>query len=107
MEELIAFACNAKRFTIAIFSFLILSAVFGRTTKSFLANVVRSVTLEACDEDLTHFLDTPKNICVKVVPEIVIRDVCGTWQGLFTVTSIRSFQKKQKEQPEFRKKLGG
>ena len=35
MEELIAFACNAKRFTIAIFSFLILSAVFGRTTKVF------------------------------------------------------------------------
>ena len=80
---------------------------FWTDYQSFLANVVRSVTLEACDEDLTHFLDTPKNICVKVVPEIVIRDVCGTWQGLFTVTNIRSFQKKQKEQPEFRKKLGG
>ena len=40
-QELVAFACNAKRFAIAIlcFLFLIPSAVFGRTAKSFLANV--------------------------------------------------------------------
>ena len=61
-----------------LFFLSLFSALFWTDYQSFLANVVRSVTLEACDEDLTHFLDTPKNICVKVVPEIVIRDVCGT-----------------------------
>ena len=57
-----AFACNAKRFAIVIifFIFLNLSAVYGQTVKSFLANVLRLVSLEACDQDLTYSLDTSK-----------------------------------------------
>ena len=50
-----AFACNAKRFAIAIIFF-----IYGQTVKSFLANVLRLVSLEACDQDLTYSLDTSK-----------------------------------------------
>ena len=34
-----------------------------------------------------------KNPSVKSVPQVVICDVCGTWHGLCTVTSIHSIQK--------------
>ena len=44
----------------------------------FLANVLTLVTPEACDQYLTHPLDTPIGISVKIVPQVVIRDVCGT-----------------------------
>ena len=60
------------------FLFRIPSAVFGQIAKSFLANVLKLFSLEACDQDPTHSLDTPKNISVKIVPEVVIRDACGT-----------------------------
>ena len=33
---------------------------------------------EACDQDLTHCLDTLTSFPVKSVPEVVIRDVCDT-----------------------------
>ena len=46
-----------------------------------------------CGQDLTHSLDTARNISVKNVPQVVIRDVCGTWYGLFTVSSFHSIQK--------------
>ena len=67
--------CNGKRFAIAILFFLLLipSAIFGQTTKGFLANVKRLVSREVCYQDLTHALDTTENISVKIVPEIVIR----------------------------------
>ena len=65
--------------------FLLLLSVFGLTAESFLANVLRLVTKEACDQDLTHSLDTPIGISVKIFPRVVIRDACGTWHGLFTV----------------------
>ena len=60
--SLIKFVCNAKKFANAFlfFSSLFLFSVFGRTTESFLANVLRSVTKEVCDKDLTRSLDTPK-----------------------------------------------
>ena len=61
-----------------LFFFLIPNAVFGRTAKRFLAGVLELVTLEACDQNLTHSLDTPKNISVKIVPQVVIRDAFGT-----------------------------
>ena len=32
---------------------------------------------KTCDQDLTYSLGTPKNIFVKTVPEVVIRDACG------------------------------
>ena len=80
-RNIIAFACNANHFANAIiffFLFLIPSAVFGQTTKSFLTNVLRLVSSEACNQDLTHSLDIPKSIYVKIVPEVVILDACGT-----------------------------
>ena len=96
-QILIAFAFNAKSFAIGIlvfFCFLSLPVHFsGRTAKSFLVNVLRLVIKKACGQDLTHSLDTPKNIFVKIVPEVVIRDACGTWHGFCMVTSIYSIQK--------------
>ena len=34
--------------------------------------------MKACDQDLTNSLDTLKSISVKIVPQVVIRDVYGT-----------------------------
>ena len=74
-----------KSFAIAIPVFLFFFLLFfllvpfsGRTTKNFLVNVLRLVIKKACYQDLTHSLDTPKNIFVKIVPEVVIRDACDT-----------------------------
>ena len=50
----------------------------GRTPKRLLANVLRLVIKEDCDKDLTHSLDPPKNISLKIVPQVVICDMCGT-----------------------------
>ena len=103
-----AFAYNARPFAIVIFFlflFLIPSAVFGRTVKRFLTNLLRLVTLEACDQDLTYSLDTSKNSPVKIVFEAIIGDASGTWHGLFTVTSIHSIQKSTKKLPEIQKLL--
>ena len=43
----------------------ILSAAFGWPAKSFLVNVLVLLTLEVCDQDLTHSWDTPKNISIE------------------------------------------
>ena len=77
---IIAFACNTKLFAIAIlfFLFFITSTIFGQTAKRFLANVIRLNTTEACDGNLTHSLDTLKNIPVKIFTEVIIRDACNT-----------------------------
>ena len=91
-----AFAFNAKSFAIAIrafFYFFLLVTFSGRTAKSFLANVLTLLIKKACDQDLNHSLDTSRNISRKIVPQIVIRDACGTWHMLLTVTSIHSIQK--------------
>ena len=76
-----AFAYNARPFAIVIFFlflFLIPSAVFGRTVKRFLTSLLRLVTLEACDQDLTYSLDTSRNSPVKIVFEAIIGDASGT-----------------------------
>ena len=70
-ELLIAFVFNAKRFTIVIlvfFLFFLLVIFSGWTVKSFLGKVLTLVIKKTCDQDLTHSLDTPKNISVKTVP---------------------------------------
>ena len=63
------FACNAKSFAIAFLFFLFfvffLSAFEG-TAKSFLANILRLVTMEACDQDFTHSFDTTKIFPLKM-----------------------------------------
>ena len=41
-------------------------------------------------------LNTVKNLSVKIIPYIAIRDACGTWHEFFTLTSIR----RNKKQPE-------
>ena len=75
---LIAFAFHAKIFAIAILVFFLLVPFSGRAVKSFLASVLTLVIKKACDQDLTHSLDTPKIISVKIVPEVLTRDACGT-----------------------------
>ena len=64
---------NASQLPV-FFLFLILSVVFGRTDKNFLANILTLVTTEVCDQDLTHSFNTPKNVSVKIVSQVVIRD---------------------------------
>ena len=85
--KIITFAFNAKSFAIAIlvfsFFFFFFFTFSGGTAKSFLANVLTIVMKKTCDQDLTHFLDTPKHISVKIVPQVVIRDACGTWYGFW------------------------
>ena len=57
---IIAFACNAKSFAIAILVFFLLLfgllVVFGRTAKSFSL----FVTQEACEQDWTYFVGHTK-----------------------------------------------
>ena len=72
--------CFAKCFAIVVlvfFLFFLLGTFFGQTAKSLLANVLRLVIKEACDQDLAHSLDTLENISVKIVPQVVIHDACG------------------------------
>ena len=95
-NSFIAFAFNAKSFAIAIlvFFFFSFSSFFlGGMPKSFLDNVLTLVIKKRCDQDLTHSLDTPKHISVKIVPVVVIPSACGIWNGLCTVTCIHSIQK--------------
>ena len=102
------FAFNAKSFSIAILAFLnffLLVTFSGRTAKSFLANVLTLLIKKACDQDLNHSLDTSRNISRKIVPQIVIRDKCGTWHMLWTVTSIHSIQKNLRNSQKIGNKL--
>ena len=81
MDHLIVFEFNDKSFAAAfLFFFLFFFILFQfsrQTVKSFLVSVLRLVIKEAYDQDLAHFLETPKNISVKFVSQ-VIRDTCGT-----------------------------
>ena len=43
----------------------------GQTAKSFLVKVLTLVINETFEQDLTHSLDTLKNIAVKVVPKLL------------------------------------
>ena len=63
-----------------------------QTAKSFSANLSKLVIKKTCGQDLSHFLDTPKNISVKTFPQVVICDGCATWHDLYTVISIHIFQ---------------
>ena len=40
------------------------------------------ITLEVCNQDLPYSLDTTKNISIKEVPQVVIRDASCTWHDL-------------------------
>ena len=51
------------------------------------------------------FLGHTKIISVKIVPEVVTRDACGTWHGLYTVTSIHSIQKSTRNNQKLGNKL--
>ena len=89
---------NTKSFAVTIlvfFSFFFLVQFSAWTAKKFLSNVLRLVIKESCDLDLAHSLDTPKKNSVRIVPEVVICNTCGTWHSLFIVASIHSTQKAQ------------
>ena len=51
---------------------------FGRTSLSLLAKVFSQIIKELCNQDLTHSFDKLKSLSVKSVPQVVIRDACGT-----------------------------
>ena len=79
--HLIAFAFNAKYFAIAIlvfFYFFLTRPVFWMDCQKFSGNISRLVVKKVCDQDLGRSLDTAKNISAKIVPQVVIRDTCGT-----------------------------
>ena len=63
--------------------FFLVVTFYGRTAKSFLANVLTSVNKKMCDGDMTYSLATPNHISVNIASELVIRDVFGTWHGLY------------------------
>ena len=46
--------------------------------ESFTRSFLRLVIKEARNQGLTHSLDTPKHFSVKIVPQVVIWDKCGT-----------------------------
>ena len=93
-----AFAWNAKSSAIAIlvFLFFFLVTFSGWTTKNY---------QKARDENLTHSLDTLKNIPIKIFPQVVVCDVYGTWHGLCTVTNIHSVQKSTRNSQKLGNKL--
>ena len=79
--SIFVFVSNAKSFAIAIlvfFLFFLLATFSGQTAKSFLRNVLTLVIKKTCDQDLTHSLDTPEQISIKIVSEVVIHNACGT-----------------------------
>ena len=106
-------AFNAKSFAIAIlvfFSFFPSRHFFWTDCqKLFRVIVLIFVIKKTCDQDLAHSLDTTMHIFIKIVPEVVIHDACGTWHGLCTVTSIYNVQKStrncQNRPPETRKQV--
>ena len=52
--------------------FFLLVKIYGRTAKIFLGSILRFITKEAYDQNLTHSLDTIHNASVKIVPQVVI-----------------------------------
>ena len=43
--------------------------------ESFIGNVLRLVIKEACNQGVTHSFHTPKNVSIKLVPQVVICDI--------------------------------
>ena len=58
-----------------------------------------------CDQNLTHSLDTLKSLSINIVAQVVIRDACGTWHSLCTVTSIYGIQKSTRNRHKLGNKL--
>ena len=46
--------------------------------ESFIGNILRLVIKEACNQGVAHSLHTPKYFSSKLVPQVVICDMCGT-----------------------------
>ena len=46
--------------------------------ESFIGNILRLFIKEACNQGVAHSFDTPKNVSIKLVPQVVICDMCGT-----------------------------
>ena len=68
-----------KALQLPFFSSLSLSPqCFSMDCRKLLMILLRSVTKEVCDQDLTHSLDTPKSTFVKIVSDIFIQDACNT-----------------------------
>ena len=82
MEHLLSVRLTQKSFEIsipAVFFFLYFSSLFlDGLPKGFLEEVLSLVIKKVCDLYLTHSLDTARHVFVKINPEVVIYDKCGT-----------------------------
>ena len=82
MEHLLSVRLTQKSFAIsipAVFSFLYFSSLFlDGLPKGILEEVLSLVIKKVCDLYLTHSLDTPRHVFVKINPEVVIYHKCGT-----------------------------
>ena len=93
----VAFTCNAKTLC-NCHSFFLFSL--------FLAQVLDGVSLAW--KRVTKIWPIPwtqKNNSIKIVPQVIIHEACGTWHGLFTVISNHSIQKSIKNGQKIENKL--
>ena len=106
-SHIVVFMFNAKSFAIAIlvffyfffsFSSLFLDELPKDFSKRF--NISYLERMRPRSDSILKVKDTVKSISVKIVPQVVIRDPCGTWHELCTITNIYSIQKKHNKQPE-------
>lgn len=67
---------------------------------SFSGNILRLVIKEACHQDPAHSVDTTRNISVKFVLQVFLRDTCSTWHGVFKITTIHNIQESKRNTPE-------
>ena len=52
----------------------VFDVIFSNVLTTFYQKFIK----KACDQDLTHSLDTLKSFSVKIVPQVVTRDAHGT-----------------------------
>ena len=109
LQIYIAFAFNAKTFAIAIlvlffFHFSFSSLFWTDGQKLFSELFIISYQGNKWPRSDSS-LDTLKSLSVKIVDQVVIRDECGTWHSLCTVTSIHSIQKNTRNSQKLGNKL--
>ena len=75
-NSFIVFEFNVKSFATAFLDYFFLT--FFPSRLFFWTDFQKISHKKAYDQDLTHSLDTLKSISVKTVPQVVIRDPCGT-----------------------------
>ena len=104
ISEIVAFTFNAKSSAITflvLFLFFPFRHFFWKDcrylfSKRFIMSYQKSVWPRS-DSFLGHIKIFPKKLFLKL--QVVIRDACGTWHSLRTVTNIHSIQKNTRNSP--------